>query len=69
MFHVKHFKKSAFFNLFIANTERLNKCRLWHFDFAELTHSLFTFFLIIQKLTLARYIAAIALCRHIFAHR
>ena len=53
--------------LLVANTQRLNKRRLRHFDLAKLTHTQFAFFLFIQQFAFTRYITTVAFGRHIFA--
>ena len=49
----------------IVHFERGNKRVLGNVDFAELTHFLFAFFLLVEQFALAAHIATIAFGRYI----
>src|ERR1019366_1466473 len=52
----------------IVHTQNRQEGFLWDFHTAHLLHTLLAGFLFFQQLLLARNIAAITLCQHIFSH-
>src|SRR4051794_5164791 len=53
--------------LILVHLERGNESLLWNLDLAELAHLLLAFLLLVEKLALARDVAAIAFGGHVLA--